>query len=161
MHFDQQSFMRSGELFRTIWRVNLSMRTMVQKTAMANELTTPQYAVLMTLAPYGELTQKELGQVMQFPKSTLSQAVDGLVQAGLVDRHPVKENRREMQLIVSEKGKLLFENMKRQEGSINHSFELAIDTLTAKQYEELLASLQQIASFLEEKSTEQGEGLND
>lgn len=161
MSFENESFMRSGELFRTIWRVNLSMRKIVQKTAMANDLTVAQYAVLTTIAPYKEMTQKELSQVMQFPKSTLSQAVDGLVKAELMTRHPVKENRREMQLIITEKGKLLFNAMKRQEGSINHTFEAAIDTLSAKQYEELLASLDQIVSFLEEKSTEQGEGSDD
>lgn len=161
MSFENESFMRSGELFRTIWRVNLSMKKIVQRTAIANDLTVPQYAVLTSIAPYKEMTQKELSQVMQFPKSTLSQAVDGLVKAELMTRHPVKENRREMQLIITEKGKLLFNTMKRQEGSINYAFEAAIDTLSAKQYEELLASLDQIVSFLEEKSTEQGEGSDD
>lgn len=156
MHYENES-MRSGELFRIIWRVNFSMRRIVQRTALANNLTVPQYALLMTLAPHEEMTQKELGQVMQFPKSTLSQAVDGLVQAELIDRHPVKENRREMQLLITEKGKMLSTRMKKQEGGINDAFESAIDTLSAKQYKELLASLGQIATFLEEKSAEQGE----
>ncbi|KAB2334791.1 MarR family transcriptional regulator [Cytobacillus depressus] len=161
MHCENQPNMRSGELFRAIWRVNLSMRKIVQRTAVTNDLTVPQYAVLMTLAPYREMTQKELGQMMQFPKSTLSQAVDGLVQAGFMERHPVKENRREMQLILSNEGKTQIQTMKEQEGGINRVFESAIDTLQAKQYAELLASLDQIAKFLEEKSPEQGEGSND
>ncbi|MBS4190625.1 MarR family transcriptional regulator [Bacillus sp. FJAT-49705] len=161
MEIENQAFLRSSELFRTLWRVNLSMRRIVQKSAADNNLSVPQYAVLMTLTPRKEMTQKQLGTVMQFPKSTLSQAVDGLVQAGLINRHPVKENRREMQLIVSEKGKMLYETIKRKEGSIHHAFESAIDTLSVKQYDELLCSLRQIASFLENESEENGESKHD
>ena len=154
MQSENQHNMRSGDLVRAIWRVNLSMRKIVQRTAAANDLTAPQYAVLMTLSPYSELTQKELGQMMPFPKSTLSQAVDGLVQAGLMDRYPVKENRREMQLILSHEGKTLIQTIREQEGSINRIFESVMDTLQARQYEELVHSLDQIADFLEEKSTD-------
>lgn len=161
MEANNQSFKRSSELFQTFWRVNLSLKKVVQKTAVKNDLTVPQYAVLMTFAPRREMTQKEVGQIMQFPKSTLSQAVDGLVQAGYIDRHPVKENRREMQLILSEKGKKLYEHLKTEEGSMHQAFKEAADTLTEGQYSNLMASLAQIANFLEDMTGDQGEGSND
>ena len=70
-------------------------------------LSIPQYSVLMTIAPRKGMTQKQIGEVLQIPKSTLSQAVDGLVQTGWIHRQSVEDNRREMQLSLSEKGKTL------------------------------------------------------
>lgn len=150
----QQSFKRSSELFRSIWRLNQSMRSFVQKTALENDLSVPQYAVLMMVAPKKEITQKQLGNLMKFPKSTLSQAVDGLVQADLIMRHPVEDNRREMQLILSEKGKLLYEKIRNQKGSVHRALETAIDTLDENQFEQAIATLGQIATFLGELGEE-------
>lgn len=144
-----QPIKRSMEFFRTFWRMNQSVRRIVQKTAADNGLTVPQYALLMAIAPRKEMTQKELGKVLQFPKSTLSQSVAGLVQAGLLVRHPVEDNRREMQLILSEQGKVLYDSMMEQEGSITHSFESAIQTLSDKQYDDLLEAILQISIYLE------------
>lgn len=158
---NQHSSKRSSELFQNFWRVNTSLKKVVQKTAIKNNLTVPQYAVFMTFASRGEMTQKEVGQIMQFPKSTLSQAVDGLVQAGYIDRHPVKENRREMQLILSDEGKKLYHHLKTEEGSMTQAFKAATDTLSDQQYNDLMASLNQIANFLEAMTLEQGEGSND
>jgi DNA-binding MarR family transcriptional regulator len=157
MNHENKSIERSSELFRSFWRVNHSMRQFIHKTAMANDLSIPQYALLMTLAPKREMTQKQLGNKTHFPKSTLSQAVDGLVQLELITRHPVEENRREMQLTLSEKGKLLYETMRLQEGSIYLALESAIDTLTEKQYDEVLSVQLQIAIVLEKEAKEQGE----
>ncbi len=162
MCHDQQSFSRSSELFRTLWRINRSMRYFVQKTAMEHELSVPQYAVLMMVAPKKEITQKQLGHLIKFPKSTLSQAVDGLVQAGFLMRHPVEENRRKMQLILSEKGKLLYETIRVQHGGIHHALETAIERVDEKKFQEALATLSQIVTLLgelEEESEKGGECL--
>ncbi|MBU8880428.1 MarR family transcriptional regulator [Bacillus sp. FJAT-29790] len=157
MDFEQQSFVRSSKLLKSFWHVQRNLARYVQKTAMANDLSVPQFFLLKTIAPLGAVTQKQLGETIQLPKSTLSQAVDGLVQAELVMRQPVKDNRREMQLTISEKGKTLFETIRLQKGSIQQTMEKAIDTLTEEQYEELLAIHLKIATFLEKEATEQGE----
>ncbi len=160
MNIEKNSIERSSELFRSFWLVNHSMRQIIHKTATANDLSIPQYALLMTIAPYEEMTQKKLGNHTLFPKSTLSQAVDGLVQAELIYRHPVKDNRREMNLILSEKGKKLYETMSRQKGSIHQALELAIQTLTEEQYNGLLSTQQQIVMALDNEVNVQGEGHN-
>ncbi|MGE8203580.1 MarR family winged helix-turn-helix transcriptional regulator [Heyndrickxia sp. NPDC080065] len=133
------------------------MRKIFQKVASANNLSIPQFAVLMTIAPHKEMTQKQLGLVTHFPKSTLSQAVDGLVQAEMINRHPVEENRREMQLTLSEKGKKLHQIIQQQEGGFHHIFTSAVNKLSENQRNELLASLKHIAMFLEKEALEQGE----
>ena len=157
MHDETKAFKRSSQLFRSIWRINQSIRIFAQKTALDNDLSIPQYALLMMLAPKKEITQKEIGQIMKFPKSTLSQAVDGLVQANLIMRHPVKDNRREMQLILTDNGKKLYEKIREQDGSIHQVLEEAIDSLSDNQFEEMLETLSQISAFLAIKSEEQGE----
>lgn len=157
MIIEDQSNLRSTEIIRSFGRVNNSMRKTFQRTALDNELSLPQLVLLMTIAPKGEITQKQLGKETQFPKSTLSQAVDGLVQTELITRHPVEENRREMKLTLSNKGKALYEKTRKQEGSAHQVFESAIKSLTENQCDELLISLRQIAMFLENELIEKGE----
>jgi len=128
----------------------------VQRTALENDLTIPQYALLITLAPFEEMTQKQLGKATFFPKSTLSQAVDGLVQAELIHRNPVEDNRREMLLTLSAKGQLLYNKIQSQESSILQAFESATESLSEKQYDDLLTSQRQIITLLEE-AIERGE----
>lgn len=93
----------------------------------------------------------------RFPKSTLSQAVEGLVQAGFLDRRPVEENRREMQLTLTDKGKAMYENIRRRKDYANNVFEAAVRTLSEKEQKELLDYLGRIESYLEKALREQGE----
>jgi DNA-binding MarR family transcriptional regulator len=133
----------------------------VHTTALENDLSIPQYSVLMTIAPQKEMTQKQIGEVLQIPKSTLSQAVDGLVQTEWIHRKPVKDNRREMQLILSEKGVALFKKISSQKGSIHQTIDSAIGSLDEKQFEELQATLLHIADFLEKEMTTKENIQND
>jgi len=94
---------------------------------------------------------------MRLPKSTLSQAVDGLVQAGYLDRRPVENNRREMQLTLTEKGKAMYENVRQHNDYANNVFEEAVKTLSEKQQKALLDYLSKIESHLEKAFLEQGE----
>lgn len=157
MNKESPYFIRTVEVLRSFERVNHNMRKIFQKTALDNNLSIQQFALLMKIAPHKEMTQKDLGKETHIPKSTLSQAVDGLVLAGLLIRHPVEDNRREMQLILSDKGKELIETIWMQKGSIHQAFESALHNFTEKQCEELLASLSHIAMFLEKETMKQGE----
>lgn len=149
--------MRSVQLMRSFWNVQKNMMRFIQKTAVENGLSVPQYSVLMTIAPHKEMTQKNLGEKTFLPKSTLSQAVDGLVKAGWINRQQVEGNRREMQLSLSEEGETLLKTIHLQEDGIHQVFQSAVETLTDRQYEGLLEAHLQIATFLEAQATEQGE----
>ncbi|MDQ7862397.1 winged helix DNA-binding protein [Peribacillus frigoritolerans] len=58
----------------------------------------------MTITLYKETSQKNVGRKHFFQKSTLSQAVDGLVRGGMLHREHVEGNRREIQLSITDKG---------------------------------------------------------
>lgn len=149
---NNQSDMDSSEFLHSLWYVSRSLMRFVHKAALENDLSIPQYSLILAIAPHKEMTQKQIGEKLQIPKSTLSQAVDGLVQAGWLYREPVQDNRREIQLILSEKGVALFEKMSAQKGSIHQTIQSVMDTLTKKQCTEIQTTLLHIADFIEKET---------
>lgn len=161
MEHENQKLQRSAQLLRSFWVVQKNLMRFTHKSAVDNGLSIPQYAILMTMASHKEMTQKYLGEKTLLPKSTLSQAVDGLVQAGLLNRQQVEGNRREMQLTLSDKGEILTKKIYLHEGGIHQVFQSAVDTLTEKQYEETLEVHLQLSNYLEAQATERGACRND
>ncbi len=153
----EENLPRGIQLLRGFSRVNKNIARFVQKTASMNDLSVPQYTILITLSLEKEMTQKLVGKKTFLPKSTLSQSVDGLVQSGLLHRKQVEDNRREMQLSLSHQGEKLLSEIHKQEGSIHQVAESAVDLFSETQFEEFLAALQQLAIFFEEHSSEQGD----
>src|SRR5690606_14377659 len=135
---EEQTDGQPREIGRALWRVNTYLRTRAHTPATDNRLSLPQFFLLVMIGPLESTTQKQLGQMTRFPKSTLSQAVEGLVQAGFLDRRPVEENRREMQLTLTDKGKAMYENIRRRKDYANNVFEAAVRTLSEKEQKELL-----------------------
>jgi len=157
MNQEEQSGGQPREILQVFWRVATHLRKIAHKTAVANQISMPQFFILMVIGPLESTTQKQLGQTMRLPKSTLSQAVEGLVQAELLDRRPVENNRREMQLTLTEKGRALYENIRQHKDYANNVFEEAVRTLSEKQQKEFLNYLSRIESYLENALLEQGE----
>jgi DNA-binding MarR family transcriptional regulator len=161
MDSKNQKLKRSTELLRSFLNVQKNLMRFVHKTAVENGLSIPQYSILMTIAPHKEMTQKYLGEKTFLPKSTLSQAIDGLVQAGWLNRQQVEGNRREMQLTISEKGEALVKTIYLHEGGVHEVFQSAVETLTERQYEETLEVHLQISNYLGVQATERGAYPND
>ncbi len=157
METENQNLIRSAQLLRSFWNVQKNIMRIVQKTAIENGLTVPQYSILMVIILHEDMTQKIVGEKTFLPKSTLSQAVDGLVRAGLLHREPVEGNRREIQLTITEKGKSLLKAIHMHEGSIHHSFQTVLEMLTKEQFQALVDTHLQITNHLEAQATEQGE----
>ncbi|MGD6942997.1 MarR family winged helix-turn-helix transcriptional regulator [Cytobacillus gottheilii] len=148
------SSQRVTDMLKSVERVNRGLRKLFQKTAADLELTAPQLMLLTIIASKKEITQKQLGIETQFPKSTLSQSIDALVQRELLERYPVEGNRREMQLVLSEEGKSVMDSIHEQKGSYYTVLKEAVDVLSEQQANLLLNSLSQIALFLEKEMKE-------
>lgn len=161
MNFNSKYHPKSSEFLHSLRRISRQQLQFVQKVALEHDLTVPQYSLLMTIAPHKEITQKQLGEIVQIPKSTLSQSVDVLVQAGWIEREPVPDNRREMQLILNETGKMLFEQINRQKGTLHQVIDSILETLPEKQYEEFQATLHYIADNLEKETSTKENTQND
>ncbi|CEG23881.1 DNA-binding transcriptional repressor MarR [Planococcus massiliensis] len=139
-----EKFLKSAQLLRSFAGIHRNMIRYVQKTAADHGLSMPQYTILMALARTAEMTQKKIGKKTMLPKSTLSQAVDGLVRDGLIDREQVEGNRRETLLSLSPLGAELIEKIHQHEGGVHQVFQEVTESLTDEQYEKLLEVHQQI-----------------
>ena len=141
----------SIELMHSFWNIQKNLMRFVQKTAADNDLSVPQYTILMMLIHQDVISQKAVQEKTFLPKSTLSQAIDGLVQSGLLDRQQVEGNRREMQLSICQKGKDLIDKIHLQKDGLHQLFHHAVESLTDRQFQDLLHSHNQIASYFEER----------
>ncbi|MDQ0231684.1 MarR family winged helix-turn-helix transcriptional regulator [Metabacillus malikii] len=151
MDYDNPVMIRSVALLRSFYDVHKNMMRLVQNTALENGLTVPQYISLITISMQKEMTQKKVGEETFLPKSTLSQAVNDLVQLGLLTRQQVEGNRREMLLMITEKGSRLLNDIHLQAGGVQEAFQHATESLSDQQYTELIQLHQQIAEYLEIK----------
>lgn len=154
---DNEKKLKSIQLLHSFWNVQKNLIRLAQKSAIENGLSVPQYSIMMAMKLNKEMTQKNIGEVTFLPKSTLSQAVDGLVREGMIDRQQVEGNRREVMLSVTEKGEVLLENIYMQEGGIHQVFLSVVDLMSESQYEELLRAHLQITTYLETEVQEIGE----
>jgi DNA-binding MarR family transcriptional regulator len=148
---------KSTQLLHSFWNVQKNLIRLAQKSAVENGLSVPQYSILMAMKLNKEMVQKNVGEVTFIPKSTLSQAVDGLVREGMINRQQVEGNRREMMLSLTEKGEALIKMIHIQDGGIHQVFQSAVEVLSESQYEELLGAHQQITTYLEREAPVLGE----
>lgn len=149
MESENQKLMRAAQVLRSFAGVQNNMMRVIQKSAIENGLSVPQYSILMTLIFCKEMTQKKVGEKTFLPKSTLSQAVDGLVREGFLKRQQVESNRREVLLSLSEKGITRIRTLHLQEGGIHQIFQSVLESLNEQQVDNLLETHQQITDLLE------------
>ena len=149
--------LKSLQLLHSFWNVQKNLIKLAQKSAVENGLSVPQYSILMAMKLNKEMIQKNVGEVTFLPKSTLSQAVDGLVREGIINRQQVEGNRREIMLSVTEKGEALIKEIILQEGGIHQVFQSVVEDMSECQFDELLRGHLQITTFLESEDQEIGE----
>ena len=142
------------QLILSFAHVQKNMVRFIQKAAVEKGLSIPQYSILMTIISCKEMTQKNIGEKTFLPKSTLSQAVDGLVKDGYLVRRQVADNRRETLLALSPKGQELVEELHLQEDGLHQVFKAASEQFTDEQVEELLQAHRKISGYLKEVELE-------
>src|SRR5690625_2686546 len=129
---DQEEYEKNRPiiLMQSFWKLQKAIMTQVRQTATDNNLSLPQFSILVLMQRNKQMGQKKLLSQTHFPKSTLSHAIDGLVQAELLHRTHVEGNRREMQLMLNQRGEALLNQMNLQEDSVHTRFKSAVDALT-------------------------------
>ncbi len=103
-HTPQADPMRTW--FRFV-RLNRSLESAMASRLRAFGLSIPQFDVLSTLSEREGLTQQELAGRLYVTKGNVSGLVDRLVEAGLVERRPIPEDRRSHALHLTESGAAL------------------------------------------------------
>ncbi|OZB90793.1 MarR family transcriptional regulator [Paenibacillus sp. XY044] len=95
----------AAEVVQSFTGIQKRLLEFTRSNAESLGLTVLQLAVLNTLHAAPGLTLKELTERLSSPKSTISVQVEGLVQAGLVDRVISETDRREVRLSLTADGR--------------------------------------------------------
>jgi DNA-binding MarR family transcriptional regulator len=105
MDYNNPKVMQAGEVVQSFMAISRVLTKLASQNAESLGLTLQQMGILNTINAYPDITLKEITDKLNLPKSTVSVNVDSLVNLGLIDREITEENRREIHLTSTSKGK--------------------------------------------------------
>jgi DNA-binding MarR family transcriptional regulator len=100
----------AGQLFFRLWRVS---HTRTAEALQSLGLTTALFALLNVLGTRQGAIQQELGSAMGVDPSTMVSLIDQLETAGLAKRRPRPTDRRAREVVITPKGRRVFERARR------------------------------------------------
>ena len=100
------------ENFELIYKINIKIREWQRKILSEFDLTIPQYCVIKHLGALGGLTFKDLAEKCNITRSTMTGIIDILeIKKKLVIRKDNPDDRRSLFVILTEKGKELYDTL--------------------------------------------------
>ena len=109
----------------------------------AYDITPSQYGVLSCLWTREYATPKQISEILCLETSTISGVLDRMQKKGLVERFVNKEDRREIRVVVTEKGKALQEPIQQIIETVN---EVVLSDFSEEEVQRLKENLKIIAS---------------
>jgi DNA-binding MarR family transcriptional regulator len=107
MDYNNFKVKQAAEVVQSFMKISKILAKFTQQNAERLGLTLQQLGVLNTIYSYPSITLKEIIDKLMIPKSTASTSVDDLVNLGLVERKVSEGDRRQINLILTGKGKEL------------------------------------------------------
>ena len=101
-------------------------------------VSTAQCFILVEIGRKPGISVKELAEILHMDKSGISRAVEELVQNGFVERNPAKEDRRDVELRLLQKGQERFEKI---EHDMYFKFKEVWERIPAEKQEQVLEAL--------------------
>jgi len=132
----------AGDLFSTLPLISRSIRKKLFKTAFAGfneELAPPHLDIIKLLEESGTLHIAEIGERLLIARPQMTHLIDKLVELELVERQIGKEDRRTINIMLTENGKALIEA---HDEHIRKATMEALSSLTIGELKELSAALQ-------------------
>jgi DNA-binding MarR family transcriptional regulator len=126
------------EIERAVW-----MQT--RSEALCCGVTMAQCHAILEIGAAGELNLKDLAARLGLDNSTLSRTVESLVQDGLADRTPSKEDRRATVIQLNEKGRAALDRINSTWNGICRSM---FRTIPREKQNQLIESITILAKFL-------------
>ncbi|TGE30951.1 MarR family winged helix-turn-helix transcriptional regulator [Desulfosporosinus sp. Sb-LF] len=109
MDYNDPKVKQAGEVVQSFMVISRILTKFTSQNAESLGLTLQQMGILNTISAFPEMTLKEISKKLNLPKSTVSVNVDSLVNLELIDRKITEEDRREIHLTSTPKGKELSE----------------------------------------------------
>jgi len=107
----------------------------MNKTSCCCGVSTSQCFLIVEIGRKPGISVKELSNILHIDKSSVSRAVEDLVQNGLVERMPSKEDRRYVVLNLSPKGQKRFEKI---ENDMYLKFEKILNNIPKEMHEQVI-----------------------
>ncbi|GKU24102.1 MarR family winged helix-turn-helix transcriptional regulator [Clostridium folliculivorans] len=105
MDYNDSKTKQAVEVVQSFMLISKTLAKYTQRNADSLGLTLQQLGVLNTIYSSPLITLKEITEKLFIPKSTASVSVEELVNLGLVERKSSEEDRRQINLILTDKGK--------------------------------------------------------
>ena len=110
-----------------------------------------QASILIEIGTHRGLSLKDLSSLIELDNSTVSRSVNQLVEKGLVLRHTTPNDRRMVEIFLSDEGKLLFDKMRQTNEA---QYEQLIRHIPPEKLHSFIESAAMLLSALEQSETE-------
>lgn len=106
----------------------------------------PHYMMIMrVIQESGPLSSSEIGETLAIAKSQMTRSIDKLIALGMVEREHGTEDRRTIQISLTDKGRLMLEQI---DETINNNLKERLEILSDDELEKLAESFRNIAEIL-------------
>lgn len=96
-------------IFELIGAIHMKLNRLAQRKLKDLNLTYPQFGALMVLTERSMLCQRELAAVLETDTTTTMVICNGLEDKGLIERQRDPNDKRAYQLVITEKGRELYQ----------------------------------------------------
>jgi DNA-binding MarR family transcriptional regulator len=129
------------DLFSTMPLIGRSIRRKLLKAALTGfheDIDPPHFEIIKLLEEVGMLHIAEIGERLQIARPQMTHLIDKLVGLGIAERQTGKEDRRMINVTLTEKGKTI---IKEHDDQIRKATMDALSSLTVGELKDLSASL--------------------
>jgi MarR family transcriptional regulator, organic hydroperoxide resistance regulator len=107
MNYNNPEVKQAAEVVQSFMKISGVLTKFTLQNAESLGLTVQQMGILNIISAFPEITHKAITEKLNLPKSTVSVTIDSLVDLELIDRRITEDNRREIHLTSTPKGKEL------------------------------------------------------
>ena len=132
------------DLFSTLPLIGRSIRKKLLKTALTSfkeDIAPPHFEIMKLLEEAGTLHVAEIGERLQIARPQMTHLIDKLVDLDIVERQTGTEDRRIINIMLTNKGKTI---LKEHDSDIRNATKETLSCLTDEELQDLAASLRKL-----------------
>lgn len=147
MDYSDFKVKQAGEIVQSFMDISKVLTKLTCQNAESLGLTLLQMGILNLISASPEITLKEITDKLNISKSTVSVNVDNLVNLELIDRKVIKEDRREIHLTSTPKGKALSKKSS-ENASSYRAMIFALDKIPKEDIDVLIRTHKEILNYV-------------
>lgn len=132
------------DLFSTLPLIDRSIRRKLLKTALTSfseDIAPPHFEIIKLLEEAGTLHVAEIGERLRIARPQMTHLIDKLVALDIVERQTDTEDRRMLNITLTNKGKVIF---RERDSHVKNATKEMLSCLTDKELRDLSVSLRKL-----------------